>query len=72
MLVWETKLPAAAPDDLLVVGRTGAYTYSMASNYNRLPRPAVVLITAGKAELIVQGESWTDLTRFDLIPEHLR
>ncbi|NLW16576.1 MAG: diaminopimelate decarboxylase [Firmicutes bacterium] len=72
MLVWETKLPAAAPDDLLVVGRTGAYTYSMASNYNRLPRPAVVLITSSKAELIVRGESWTDLTRFDLIPEHLR
>lgn len=72
MLVWETKLPAAAPDDLLVVGRTGAYNYSMASNYNRLPRPAVVLVGAGKAELIVRGESWEDMTKLDVLPDHLR
>lgn len=72
IVVWETKLPVAAPGDLLVVGRTGAYTYSMASNYNRLPRPAVVLVSAGRAALIVRGESWPDVTRLDLIPEHLR
>ncbi len=72
MLVWESKLPAAAPDDLLVVGRTGAYNYSMASNYNRLPRPAVVLVTDGQAELIVRGESWEDMTRLDVLPDHLR
>lgn len=72
MLVWEAKLPAAAPDDLLVVGRTGAYNYSMASNYNRLPRPAVVLLHEGQAELIVRGESWEDMTNLDVIPERLR
>ncbi len=72
MLVWETMLPASLPGDLLVVGRTGAYNYSMASNYNRLPKPPVVLVTNGQAELIVRGEKWSDLIRLDMIPEHLR
>lgn len=72
MIVWETQLPATSPDDLLVVGRTGAYNYSMASNYNRLPKPAVILVNAGKAEIIVRGETWEDMTRLDVIPRHLR
>lgn len=72
MLVWDAQLPAAAPGDLLVVGRTGAYTQSMASNYNRLPKPPVVLINQGQAHLIVRGETWSDMTRLDTVPEHLR
>jgi len=72
MIVWETNLPVTTSGDVLVVGRTGAYTYSMASNYNRLPRSAVVLVGAGRAELIVRAEAWEEVTRFDLIPEHLR
>jgi diaminopimelate decarboxylase len=71
MIVWETQLPAATPEDIVVVGRTGAYNYSMASNYNRLPKPAVILVNAGKAEVIVRGETWEDMTRLDVIPEHL-
>ncbi len=72
MLVWDAQLPAAAPGDLLVVGRTGAYTQSMASNYNRLPKPPVVLVNQGEAHLIVRGETWEDMTRLDIVPEHLR
>jgi diaminopimelate decarboxylase len=51
--------------DILAVHTTGAYTYSMASNYNRLPRPAVVLAKDGVARLIIERESYNDLTRND-------
>ncbi len=57
--------------DLLAVSATGAYNYSMASNYNRLPRPAVVLVNQGKADLIVARETYQDLIRHDLIPARL-
>ena len=60
------------PGDLLAVFDTGAYNYSMASNYNRLPRPAVVLVRAGEAELIVRRETYEQLVQNDLMPERLR
>lgn len=71
MLAWDQSLPAARPGDLLVVARTGAYNYSMASNYNRLPRPAVVLLSGGSAHVIVERESYQDLIRLDRLPPHL-
>lgn len=71
MLAWDQRLPAAQPGDILAVARTGAYNYSMASNYNRLPRPAVILLSAGKAHVIVERESYADVTRLDRIPSHL-
>lgn len=55
-----------AEDDLLAVAATGAYNHSMASNYNRLPRPAMVLVGDGRADLIVRRESTTDLVRLDI------
>jgi diaminopimelate decarboxylase len=61
------SLPAdLAVGDLLIVAATGAYTESMASNYNRLPRPAVVLVEGGIARLIVRRESLDDLLRRDV------
>lgn len=42
MLIWDIRLPAAAPGDILAVSCTGAYNYAMSMNYNRLPRPAMV------------------------------
>ena len=57
--------------DILVVMATGAYNYSMASNYNRLPRPAAVLVNAGEANLILQRETYQDLIRQDRLPERL-
>ena len=52
--------------DLLAVLSTGAYNYSMASNYNRVPRPAVVVVSEGKERLIVRRESYEDMTRNDV------
>ena len=52
--------------DLLAVLVTGAYNYSMASNYNRIPRPPVVFLSEGKDALAVRRESFEDLVRNDL------
>ncbi|MGB7439814.1 MAG: diaminopimelate decarboxylase [Coleofasciculaceae cyanobacterium] len=71
ILIKEAQLPSTEPGDTLVVMSTGAYNYSMASNYNRLPRPAVVLVKAGEAQLIVKRETYQDLIRLDLLPERL-
>lgn len=72
MLIWDAKLAPLEPGDILAVHGTGAYNYSMASNYNRLPRPAVVLVRDGKSEVLVRRETWADLTRLDVIPAHLQ
>lgn len=71
MLVWDAQLPPVQRGDILAVFTTGAYNYSMASNYNRLPRPAVVLVGGGRARLLVARETYADLVRLDLIPEDL-
>ena len=52
--------------DLLAVLVTGAYNYSMASNYNRIPRPPVVFLSKGKDKLAVRRESYEDLVKNDL------
>ncbi|HIR58335.1 MAG TPA: diaminopimelate decarboxylase [Candidatus Gallacutalibacter pullicola] len=59
-------LPKLEPGDLLAVLSTGAYNYSMASNYNRIPRPAVVMIRDGQPRVIVRRESFEDLVRNDV------
>jgi len=65
VLIWEAALPALSPGDLLAVFSTGAYTYSMASNYNRFPRPAVVLADGGRSRVVVERETYDDLVRKD-------
>lgn len=60
------KLPQVEPGDTLAVLSTGAYNYSMASNYNRIPRPPVVMVKDGEARLIIKGESYEDLVRNDI------
>ena len=52
--------------DIVAVLSTGAYNYSMASNYNRLCRPAVVMVREGASRLIVRRETMEDLIRCDL------
>lgn len=54
------------PGDIAAVLSTGAYNYSMASNYNRNPKPAVVMIRSGEPRLIVKRETYEDLVRNDL------
>ncbi|MGB4300605.1 MAG: diaminopimelate decarboxylase, partial [Acetomicrobium sp.] len=49
------------PGDILAVFNTGAYNYSMASNYNMLPKPAVVFVDKGKDILVVERETYDDL-----------
>jgi len=71
MLIWDVKLPILESGDILAVSSTGAYNYSMSSNYNRLPRPAVVLTNQGQADLIVARETYADIVRNDLIPSRL-
>lgn len=69
MLIWDLSVPEIEPGDLLAVFCTGAYNYSMSSNYNGLPRPAVVLVQNGHADLIVERETYEDLSKHHLIPE---
>lgn len=66
MLIWDLPLPEIGEEDILAVFCTGAYGYSMANNYNRIPRPAVVFAENGKATLVVKRESFNDLLRLDL------
>jgi diaminopimelate decarboxylase len=72
MLIWDLQLPEVKSGDLLAVFSTGAYNYAMASNYNRIRRPAVVFVKDGQADLVVARESHEDIARNDLIPERLR
>lgn len=66
MLIWDLPLPKSGDEDLLAVFCTGAYGYSMANNYNRLPRPAVVFIEDGKDTLVVRRETFEDMVKLDL------
>lgn len=60
------SLPEPRRGDLLAVLTTGAYNFSMASNYNRLCRPALVMLSGGKAELAVRRQTFEDLAACDL------
>ncbi|MDY3032242.1 MAG: diaminopimelate decarboxylase [Clostridia bacterium] len=66
LLLKDAMMPEIHVGDTLAVLATGAYNYSMASNYNRIPRPAVVAVADGKAKLAVKRESYEDLIRNDL------
>jgi diaminopimelate decarboxylase len=65
ILIQEIALPEAKPGDLLLIPGTGAYNYAMSSNYNRIPRPAVVFVENGDISLAVQRETYSDLIRND-------
>lgn len=71
MLIWDLAVPTVEPGDILAVFSTGAYNFSMASHYNRIPRPPVVLVKEGQADLIVRRETYDDLIACDIIPERL-
>ncbi|NLU09841.1 MAG: diaminopimelate decarboxylase [Tepidanaerobacter acetatoxydans] len=61
MLIWDIKLPKIMPGDILAVFTTGAYHYSMASNYNMMPKPAVVFVKNKTARLVVRRQTYEDL-----------
>lgn len=72
ILIKDAPMPALETGEIVVIPATGAYNYSMASNYNRVPRPAAVLVNGGEAHLIIQRETLQDLLRQDCLPETLR
>ncbi|NLA07409.1 MAG: diaminopimelate decarboxylase [Firmicutes bacterium] len=71
MLVVDAKMPQVKPGDLLALLTTGAYHYSMASNYNRYPRPAVIFAKAGLADIVVERETYANLVARDRMPARL-
>lgn len=67
IMIRDLPLPEPRRGDLLAVPATGAYTLSMASNYNVVPRPASVLVSDGRARLIRTKESVDDLLRYEVL-----
>ncbi len=60
------KIQKAEAGDIVAVLATGAYNYSMSSNYNRIPKPAVVMISNGESRVVVKRETLEDVIRNDL------
>ena len=71
LLIKDIPMPQVELGDTLVVLATGAYNYSMASNYNRIPRPCAVLVQGGTSTVIIERETCADLLRQDRLPEKL-
>jgi diaminopimelate decarboxylase len=66
LIIKSINLPKPVKGDILAVSSTGAYHYSMASNYNRLLKPAVVFVNNGNSRLVVKRETYDDLIRNDI------
>ena len=69
VLIESVRLPEPHRGDLLAVPATGAYTLSLSSNYNSLPRPAAVLVSGGEARLIRRRETLDDLLALEPEPD---
>ncbi|WP_105956470.1 diaminopimelate decarboxylase [Apilactobacillus quenuiae] len=65
VLIKNQPLPKTKPGDVIVMLDTGAYGYSMASNYNLNPKPAIVFVENGKAQLVTRRQNYTDLYSLD-------
>ena len=72
ILIKDIKLPEIEEGDILCVFNTGAYNYSMASNYNRVQKPAMVLVNNSQSDIIVNRETLEDLISKDIVPDRLR
>ncbi len=67
VVIKDIMMPEIKKDDLVAVLATGAYNYSMASNYNRIPRPPIVMAMNGESKVAVKRESYEDIIANDLI-----
>jgi diaminopimelate decarboxylase len=67
ILIQEARLPELRPGDLLAMPSAGAYALPMASNYNAVPRPAVVLVNDGAARLIRRRETYADVFASEIV-----
>lgn len=65
IIINKLPLPSSKPGDVIAVLATGAYGYSMASNYNRVPRPAVVFAEDGQAQEVISRETYEDVISHD-------
>ena len=72
ILIENIELPRLEPGDIICVYNTGAYNYSMAFNYNRVAKPAMVLVNNSQSDMIVDRESLEDLIARENIPDRLR
>jgi diaminopimelate decarboxylase len=72
ILINEIELLKLEQGDIICIYNTGAYNYSMASNYNRVEKPAMVLVNSSQSDIIVNRESLDDLISHDNIPSRLR
>ncbi len=66
ILIDKAHLPKIETGDIIAIMSTGAYNYSMASNYNRIPRPPVVMVSNGEDKLVVKRETYEDLVKNDI------
>ena len=71
ILIKDIKLPKLEEGDILCVYNTGAYNYSMASNYNRVQKPAMVLVNNSQSDIIIKRETLDDVVSHDVIPDRL-
>jgi diaminopimelate decarboxylase len=67
ILIKDFEMPKVESGDILAVFGTGAYCYSMSSNYNKIPRAAVVLVNSGTSKVIVQRETYEDMLRNEMM-----
>lgn len=68
IIIWDLKVPYSIErGDILAVMSTGAYNYSMASNYNKIAKPAVVMLRNGKDRVVVRRETYKDLIALDVV-----
>lgn len=72
ILIKDVKMPELEEGDIICVYDTGAYGYSMSSNYNRVLKPAAVLVNHGQSDIIINRESYEHLVSLDVIPERLK
>ena len=66
ILIKDIKMPQIKPGDTLAVLATGAYNYSMSSNYNRIPRPMMVAVSGGNKKVVVKRETYEDIIKNDI------
>ena len=72
LIAVDVPLPKAESGDIMAVLSTGAYNYSMASNYNRNFIPPAILVENGKADYIIKPQTFEDIVRNDVTPDRLK
>ena len=72
VLINEAELPKLQAGDVLCIYNTGAYNYSMSSNYNSVEKPAMVLVNNSQSDIIINRETLDDIISHDVIPDRLK